>query len=60
MKKKEKISKLQYVFVLQAKTPLRSIPNVLVFKFKCTCVSSKTYLHFSVNVKAFFIRINPE
>ena len=53
LKKKEKISKLQYVFVLQAKTPLRSISNVLVFKFKRTCVSSKTYLRLKANALAF-------
>ena len=53
LKKKEKISKLQYVFVLQAKTPLRSIPNALTFKVKRTCVSSKTYLRLKANALAF-------
>ena len=46
MKKKRNLSTPQHVFVLQAKTPLRSIPNVLVFKFKRTCVSSKNVLTF--------------
>lgn len=53
MKKKRNLSTPQHVFVLQAKTPLRSIPNVLVFKFKRTCVSSKTYLRLKTNALAF-------
>ena len=54
MKKKRNLSTPQHVFVLQAKTPLRSIPNVLVFKFKRTCVSSKTYLRLKTNALAFY------
>ena len=53
MKKKRNLSTLQHVFALQAKTPLRSIPNALTFKVKRTCVSSKTYLRLKANALAF-------
>ena len=53
MKKKRNLSTPQHVFVLQAKTPLRSIPNALTFKVKRTCVSSKTYLRLKANALAF-------
>jgi len=53
MKKKRNLSTLQHVFVLQAKTPLRSIQNALTFKVKRTCVSSKTYLRLKANALAF-------
>lgn len=58
MKKKRNLSTPQHVFVLQAKTPLRSIPNALTFKVKRTCVSSKTYLRLKANALAFFTRIS--
>ena len=54
MKKKRNLSTPQHVFVLQAKTPLRSIQNALTFKVKRTCVPSKTYLRLKANALAFF------
>lgn len=36
------------------------LKNALAFEGKRTCVLIKMHLRFSVNVKAFFIRINPE
>ncbi len=36
------------------KTPLRSIPNALVFELKRPCVWSETHLRFMSNVLAFF------
>ena len=56
MKKKRNLSTLQHVFALQAKTPLRSIPNALTFKVKRTCVSSKTYLRLKANALAFQVK----
>lgn len=57
MKKKRNLSTPQHVFVLQAKTPLRSIPNALTFKVKRTCVFTPTPL--SIKKEGYITRCIP-